>query len=215
MKTAFTVIDNFYGNPWEVREQALQLEYKKLDGATYPGENSFGYLYNDEIHSMIEHSLATKLVYPKEMQCGYFRFSPKDADSKQDVHIDPDWDIGGVLYLNPPNQCEKDAGTSFYRHNILGSEQGAGNEQEAREMGFPTYKHFIDEMIYGDCLDRSKWTKYATIPFTFNRLVLFDSHLWHSHGHNFGSTVNDSRLVQLFFYKKDTNDKGLESPGSL
>ena len=196
------IIDDFYDDPWKVREQALNLEYKKLQEATYPGENSFGYLYNDEIHSNIEKCIGTNLIKPPDMQAGYFRISPQETEAKQDIHIDPEFDIGGVLFLNPPNQCYTDAGTSFYRHNILNIDKGPRNEEEAQALGFKDYNTFINEMIYGDCLDRSKWYRYSTIPFRFNRLVLFDSHLWHSHGFNFGTNINDSRLVQLFFYKK-------------
>lgn len=203
MKTSYTVIDDFYNNPYQVREKALELDYPiKNQGATYPGANSNGYLYEEDIHQKIENILNEKLEYPKEMQAGYFRLSSQDAEARQDIHVDPDFDIGGVLFLNPPNQCRKGAGTSFWEHNILGTETGPRNLDEVNQLGFPDYDTFIKEMIYGDCLDRSKWSMYATVPYKFNRLVLFDSYLWHSHGFNFGETKYNSRLVQLFFYNK-------------
>jgi len=208
MKTSYVIVDDFYEDPWEVRQRALELEYKKLDGSTYPGLNSFGYLYNEEIHNRIENILAIKLEMPREMAAGYFRISSADADAAQDIHIDPDFDFGGVLFLNPPNQCHDNAGTSFYYHNILGIDKGPKNIDEVQKLGFPDYDSFVREMIYGDCLDRSKWTCYSQVPYKFNRLVLFDSHMWHSHGVNFGNSLTNSRLVQLFFYKikKDHNE---------
>lgn len=202
MKSSYVVIDDFYDSPWEIRQQALNLEYGKYNEATYPGANSVGFIYNDTIHQQIEDSLNTKLIKPKEMESGYFRISSKNDDTKQDIHIDPNFDYGGVLFLNPPNQCNKDAGTSFYYHNILNTDYGPRNLAEVQKLGFPDYQTFFKEMIYGDCLDRSKWTCYCQIPYKFNRLVLFDSHLWHSHGTNFGDNLYNSRLVQLFFYKK-------------
>ena len=35
MKTSYVVVDDFYDDPWEVRQRALELEYKKLEGSTY------------------------------------------------------------------------------------------------------------------------------------------------------------------------------------
>lgn len=207
MKTRYVVVDDFYETPYEVRNKALDLDYfSKAEGATYPGANSNGYLYDDEIHKKIENILNVKLEYPKEMQAGYFRISGENDNARQDIHIDPNFDIGGVLFLNPPNQCQKGAGTSFWEHNILKTEIGPRSIEEVNQLGFPDYDTFIKEMIYGDCLDRSKWSLYSTIPYKFNRLVLFDSYLWHSHGFNFGKTKYDSRLVQLFFYKIGKNN---------
>ena len=61
MKTNYIIIDDFYDNPWEIRQRALELEYKKLEGSTYPGLNSLGFLYNNEMHKNIEGILNTKL----------------------------------------------------------------------------------------------------------------------------------------------------------
>src|SRR5690606_11166195 len=36
----------------------------------------------------------------------------------------------------------------------------------------------------------------------YNRLVLFRPWYWHSHGENFGTTLEDTRLVQLFFFRE-------------
>jgi hypothetical protein len=209
MKTNYIIIDDIYDNPWEIRQRALELEYKKLEGSTYPGLNSLGFLYNNEMHKNIEGILNTKLENPRDMQAGYFRISHEDADAAQDIHIDPDFDYGGVLFLNPPNQCTNNAGTSFYTHKILGIDKGPKNLEEVKQLGFPGYENFVNEMIYGDCLDRSKWERYCRIPYKFNRLVLFDSHLWHSHGVNFGNNLQNSRLVQLFFYKRLKNDTSI------
>ena len=42
-------------------------------------------------------------------------------------------------------------------------------------------------------------------PMKYNRLVLFRTHLWHSHNYNFGDTIENGRLVQLFFFKEKGN----------
>ena len=40
-----------------------------------------------------------------------------------------------------------------------------------------------------------------TVPMRFNRLVLIRPWLWHTAGASFGSSLEDGRLVQLFFFK--------------
>jgi hypothetical protein len=202
MKTNLVIVDNFYDDPYEIRNKALTFDYPEPhDGYTYPGRNSSDEIYDKEIHTKIENRLGSYLEYPKSKnQSGYFRISPANVSFKQDVHVDPIWDIGGVLFLNPPNQCEPDAGTSFWYHTKLNIESVPRTPEEGRLFGFPKYDDIAKELVYGDGLDRSKWTRYCLVPYKFNRLVLFDSKLWHSHGENFGTTKENSRLVQLFFF---------------
>jgi hypothetical protein len=201
VKTNIVIIDDFYDNPYEVRQYALSLDYPEPhDKYTYPGKNSDGEYYSEEIHSTIENRLGNYFDYPKQKgQAGYFRLSPESSSFQQDIHVDPIWNIGGVLFLNPPNQCEPDAGTSFWIHNRLQIESVPKTSEEGRLLGYTTYDDVRRELIYGDGLDRSKWTCYCKVPYKFNRLVLFDPFLWHSHGANFGTTKENSRLVQLFF----------------
>ena len=40
-------------------------------------------------------------------------------------------------------------------------------------------------------------------PMRYNRLVIFRTHLWHSHNVNFGDCMENGRLVQLFFFNPD------------
>lgn len=200
MRTNLVIIDDFYDHPDIVRDYALSLEYPEPhEGYTYPGRNSKGGIYNGEIHARIENRLGEKLKYPSSIyEAGYFRYSPETSGFQQDIHVDPIWDVGGVLYLN--EHADPESGTSFWYHNELKIERVPTNPKEGAKYGFDTYEDIRKNIIYGDGLDRSKWTRYAFAPYKFNRLVLFDSKLWHSHGNNFGSTKEDSRLVQLFFF---------------
>lgn len=200
MDTKICLIDDFYDEPYKIRKLALELDYPPPEeNYTYPGKNSHGRFYDQDLHAVLENRLGKHLIYPKEHEAGYFRLSSKDDSFQQDIHVDPIWDVGGVLFLNPPNQCELDSGTSFWYHNKLRIDSVPRNQTEANMLGYTSYDDIRRELIYGDGLDRSKWTRYFLVPFKFNRLVLFDPKLWHSHGKNFGKNKHDSRLVQLFF----------------
>lgn len=200
MLTRICVVDDFYDEPYRIRQSALELDYPEPErDHTYPGRNSNGDLYSKDLHAILENRLGRYLVYPEEKQAGYFRLSSQNDPFQQDIHVDPTWDVGGVLFLNPPNQCDPESGTSFWYHNKLRIDSVPRNQTEAKMLGYNNYEDIRRELIYGDGLDRSKWTRYFLVPFKFNRLVLFDPKLWHSHGENFGKSKHDSRLVQLFF----------------
>ena len=43
-------------------------------------------------------------------------------------------------------------------------------------------------------------TENDNVAFKYNRLVMFNPSMWHSNGDWFGTTHEDARLVQLFFF---------------
>lgn len=201
MRQNIIIVDDFYSNPEEVREIALSQEYPDPgDDYTYPGRNSKGQYYNDEVHQKFE-NIVRQPLNPAD-QNGYFRISLETDTHKQDVHVDPCWEWGGVIYLSDPKDCVDEGGTSFWKHNTLHMENCPKNDEEARTYGFSCYKEAWWTTVYGDGQDRSKWTRYFLCPMKYNRLVLFRTHLWHSHNFNFGTTLENGRLVQLFFFQE-------------
>jgi hypothetical protein len=64
------------------------------------------------------------------------------------------------------------------------------NATTAAEMGDESY----------DAQDMTKWHKYDVIANRYNRLVLYRGDLFHSSLDYFGSTSQDCRLFQLFFF---------------
>ena len=104
--------------------------------------------------------------------------------------------------MSDPKDCVDEGGTSFWRHNTLKYENIPKTDFEAQHHGWPTYKECWWTMVYGDGLDRDKWTRHFLCPMKYNRLVLFRTHLWHSHNYNFGDSMENGRLVQLFFFKE-------------
>ena len=199
MKRNIIIVDDFHTNPDEIRQYALNLEYPEPeDSYTYPGKNSNGEYYPREVHQKFESILNRKLTpaYPN----GYFRLSLEKDSYRQDVHIDPSWEWGAVCYLNTPDQCIDEGGTSFWMHNKTKMETCPQTNEEAKFYGYSSSKETWWTTVYGEGLDRSKWTRYFLSPMKYNRVVLFRTNLWHSHNYNFGNTLQNGRLVQLFFF---------------
>ena len=209
MNRNIIVVDDFYKNPQEVRDFALTAEYPTPDDEyTYPGKNSEESYYSKEIHSIFEEISGEKLIPASKN--GYFRISLENDCHKQDVHVDPAWEWGAVIYMTKEEDCIPEGGTSFWRHKSLKSENIPKTDEEARFYGFPSYKECWWTTVYGDGLDRKKWDRYFLCPMRFNRLVLFRSHLWHSHNYNFGDNLENGRLVQLFFFNPVRKDEEYE-----
>ncbi len=205
------VVDDFYKNPNEVRNFALNAKYPKQDADddyTYPGRNTLNGFYSKEIHQRFEDILQEELI-PSQPN-GYFRISLKNDTHRQDIHVDPGWKWGAVLYMSKPEDCVPEGGTSFWRHNNLNWEGCPRTDDEAKVYGYPSYKEAWWTTVYGDGLNRSKWTRYFLCPMKFNRLVIFKTHLWHSHNYNFGDNLENGRLVQLFFFNPVRKDEEYE-----
>ena len=199
MKRNIIIIDEFYSNPDEIRQFALNFNYPQPDNNyTYPGKNSEGAVYDQEIHQKFESILNRKLI-PCEVN-GYFRSSLEKDSYKQYIHVDPNWEFGAVCYLNPPNQEIDEGGTSFWIHNKTGMDRFPRTDQEAKVYGYSSSKELWRTTVYGDGLDISKWTRYFLSPMKYNRIVIFRTDLWHSHNTNFGDCLENGRLVQLFFF---------------
>ena len=70
--------------------------------------------------------------------------------------------------------------------------------------GFYTYKG--DRDIGANSQDMTKWELVDNVGNVFNRLILFNSHMFHSSMDYFGTCKEDGRLTQVFFFSTKKND---------
>ena len=147
MKRSIIIIDDFYSRPEEVRRIALNSPYPDPGSEyTYPGKNSDDNFYPDELHERFEQILNRKLV-PAHKN-GYFRLSLETDSFKQDVHVDPSWEFGAVCYLNTPDQCIDEGGTSFWIHNKTKSERCPQTDEQAKECGYSPARSMVDDRVW-------------------------------------------------------------------
>ena len=199
MRRSIIIIDDFYSEPEKIRHIALNSPYPDPESTyTYPGKNSQDNHYPPELHNKFESILNRKLT-PAQPN-GYFRLSLESDSYRQDVHVDSSWEFGAVCYLNLPEQVIDEGGTSFWMHNKTKMERCPQTDQEAKHYGYSSAKEAWWTTVYGEGLDRSKWTRYLLSPMKYNRIVIFRTDLWHSHNYNFGNSIENGRLVQLFFF---------------
>lgn len=225
----YYIIDNWYDNPDEIRELAISYlkerpEYgrEKVKGSgltAYPGYRARPPLKNlllnkekiekvinkkidpkrwvylqtvniDDSETLLNYNFETRqigivdtdIVLDHLHTCsnGSFQYCPED--SKTWVHVDKETTYAAVLYLNPivPPRC----GTGLYKHKKTGKTTQSPNEQ------YP-----LDEI-----LDFEHWEEIFYCENVYNRCFLYKSNQFHTATGYFGTTPEDSRLSQVFFF---------------
>lgn len=201
MPLSIMVIDDFYQDPMAVRRAALQLDYPVLDAPqNYAGRNSRQALLVGGIEGIVSRLVSEDLVAtPNTAHC-YCRIALEGDNDRQlfGIHIDNDVWWAGLLYLTLPEHCR--GGTEFYRHKETKSDRAPVLKQELAALGARNFAEAGIPIIARDHKDRSCWEHLMTVPMRFNRLILLRPWLWHAAGESFGTSLENGRLVQVFFF---------------
>ncbi len=180
------IIDDFYNNPDEVRENALKLDFSV--GGNYPGLRTKPepIEQREYIKSWFEQIMNKQITH---FDGGYntaFQFT-KEEDNTWIHHDDTTW--AGVLYLTPNPPIE--SGTALYRHKETGISMWDGVKDSDSDF------NYSEE----DTTDQSKWDRLVTIGNVYNRLILYRGFYYHrSDLPGFGKDKYDGRLFQPFFF---------------
>lgn len=191
------VIDNFYNNPYEVREHILTQDF--LVRGNYPGQRTISYASN-HLKEIIQEYVRpfggeiTEFPIPKEdgsdaagIYNGSFQYTT--SRDRSWVHIDGYNNWAGVLYLTP--DAPLTSGTSFYQFH-----DGTNCKQD---MDILKNKDELDKCSQ----DMTKWKKMDQVGNVFNRLILFNSNRFHMSMDYFGDSKENGRLFQLFFFSTE------------
>lgn len=190
---AYYIIDNFYVDPDSIRNYAMSQPREEITHGNYAGimtNNTFlTQEHLDTIGKLVGHK-----VFPSTQFTGKFRFTKDGEFGSQDIHFDPGdnncaW--AGVIYLTP--NIDYIDGTIFWKHKRTGLEAIPRTMEGIKPFG--DLKEFLDT----EGVDYTLWDKVMTIPYKYNRLVLFRPWLFHSPGPGFGNSIDNSRLIQTFF----------------
>jgi len=198
MKQKIIIVDNFYDNPFEVYKAAKEAEYEDSCDTNYPGRNSVQNYFNEEAHYKIMQLLGREVYSSPDSTNGIFRMGKEGEEGKLNVHCDIFDDWAGVLYLNLPVHAQGRKGTSFYIHKQTGLDH-TPTKEEMKLHGWTNLWEIKEGFSTIDSKNPNAWEEYMYAPMRYNRLVLFDTKLWHSSGPGFGDSINNCRLVQLFF----------------
>jgi hypothetical protein len=175
------VVDNFYSDPYAVREYALQQEFK-ADLRYYKGKRTDEKFFIPGTRKVFETIIGQQInIWDEYGMNGVFQTC--NSEDPLVYHTDlQEW--AGMVYLTPnaPFEC----GTSMYAHK----------ETKARHVSDPG----IEVAFNGGYYDKSKFELVDVIGNVFNRLVIFNGKCIHAASEYFGQTIEDSRLFHMFFF---------------
>ena len=199
MLNRFIIVDDFYNNP----DALVEAAYKTLKPEESPDGNYAGIMTKDAFLTEAHRDIFQKLTMEPSIDSstnanGRLRFTKEGDSFRFHIHYDVDvqtrW--AGVVYLSKNHP--KTEGTSFWRHKRTGLEIAPNTLEGFAQYGWKNFQDMKD-FLGTEGLDESLWEQTMTIPYKYNRLVLFRPWLLHSPGPAFGDSLDNCRIVQTIF----------------
>lgn len=196
------VIDDFYPNPNEIYFIANNFQTEESRSGNYSGVMTLNEFYTQE-HQKIFHHITNSILFPATQLNGKFRFTTvQDDPSLQHIHFDTGQNIqwAAIVYLQKPEHYSypNNNGTRFWTHKKTNLSSIPLTQEGIEAHGWKGYddlKNFLET----DGLDESLWNETLSVPYKYNRLVMFRPWLFHSPGISFGTSKENCRLIQTFF----------------
>jgi hypothetical protein len=187
------VIDDFYIDPYQVREFALSQEFDVR--GNYPGQRTISFA-NDSILEIIQNAIryagGQVLDWNISEYTGAFQYTT--SWDRSWIHADQTTSWAGVLYLTP--NAPLSAGTGLFKHKETGLFAAPRNSDGG-------YDVELLNKINVDAQDMTKWELVDRVANKFNRLVLYRGDLFHMSLDYFGQNKYDGRLFQTFFFNSE------------
>lgn len=195
-----TIIDNFYENPEIVRDFALSQKFYPSAG-NYPGmrtdlisniNKNFFDTFCTKVISLFYDLDHTRLEWNVETTFQKIGRLSENKDSKFNegwIHYDPGI-FSGIIYLS-----EESVGTNIY-YPI--NPEDTYHDQKQRDIFYSDEEISEEEYSKGIIENNSKFKESIKIDGKFNRLVLFESGVWH--GVPSFYCKGNERLTQVFFF---------------
>ena len=188
MNKRIHVVDNFFKDPYAVREYALQKEF--FDDEGYIGNRTRKQFFIPGTREAFEEIMGIKIqgwsaeddLYRYGMN-GRFQYNVSGQPLVYHCDLQK-W--AAMIYLTPDAPFE--AGTSFYAHK---KSRIRHNSEEG----------IVDRCFnHGTFLDPTPFEPVDVVGNVFNRLVIFDGGLVHAASCYFGTDKENCRLWQMFFF---------------
>lgn len=199
-----TVIDNFYENPDAIRKFALAQEYTfchEIADISYvfPGSRTKELrLLDAALYEKICKKLISIFHNP---QHDYMRwiistsFQIVGEEYKQGViHTDHSTVFAAVLYLTP--DAPLNAGTSLFKKNHTFNQEKYTQALEQNDERFKTGQIIMSTDYH------SMFDEIVRVNNVYNTLILYEGDTFHAANQFFGSSIENSRLAQVFFINR-------------
>lgn len=194
------VVDNFYKNPDDVREFALQQNFQE-NLKNFKGKRTTERFLWPFLREEFERLLGRPIVDWLNQPCnGCFQIT--GFDDPLVWHSDLQ-SYAAAIYLTP--DAPPSAGTSFWRDRQYHSRRPANHPLEYDRYADDNARMQANQEIYSsyNILHSDNWELVDKIGAIYNRLAIWDAQLIHSASSYEGmqsGIADKARLVQLFFF---------------
>lgn len=199
MLNRYIIVDDFYNDPDELVRVALStMREEDSPSGGYAGVMTTKAFLAEPIRQMFQKLTLEPSIQSSTNANGRIRFSRENDTFKFHIHYDVDMQTkwAGVVYLSKDHPNTD--GTCFWKHKRTGLEIAPNTVEGFAQYGWKSF-HDLKVFLETEGLDESLWEKKFTVPYKYNRLVLFRPWLLHSPGPAFGNTLENSRIVQTLF----------------
>ena len=185
------IVDNFYENPDEIRDLAIQLDYGDSPALVggFPGMRG---------------SLGTPQVKKKLYQ-GFYHLCKEFGDliPHQDFWEKEDgWEstyqYGAVVYLNTEDECA--GGTNLYSYE---GEMSIPTDYKPNWLSGPIIRTLSDDLLFKYIRDRvdsnDPYKLELEAEMKYNRMFLYPARFLHTANLDLGMFVDEYRINQVFF----------------
>lgn len=179
---SFVVVDNFYDNVDSIRKFALSLNFSYHANYHKGKRTDEVYRFNglkENFESILNCKIKNWTNYRVN---GCFQYC---IGGDQLVYHHDTQEYAGIIFLTP--DAPQQTGTTFYRSKHT-KQMKIKNNNEPKVV----FKNGF--------LDPTEFEVVDVVGNVYNRLVLFDSQMFHAASNYFGNTLNNGRLFQLFFF---------------
>ena len=199
MLNRYIIIDDFYNDP----DKLVQVALDSVSAEDSPTGNFAGLMTTQAYLGEQQREIFQKLTLEPSINSstnanGRIRFTKENDTFNFHIHYDVDMQTkwAGVVYLSKDHP--KTDGTCFWRHLRTGLEMAPNTVEGFAKYGWRDFND-LKKFLETEGLDESLWEKTFSIPYKYNRLVLFRPWLLHSPGPSFGDSLETSRKVQTIF----------------
>lgn len=186
------VVDDFFENPFELRNWALAKgfrdEISPADGVDYRGVcKDPPWIFTHEAEIRLSYLMRS----PARIELAFLRLAMKDVNpTKTLVHLDPLYaQYLATVYLNPPGEFPFWSGTHIFRHAATQLETTPTTKDEA-------------ETWERDCNNLGAWQITGIAVQEWNRVVILPTNHFHAAMPigGFGTVPQAGRMVFVAFF---------------
>jgi len=201
------ITDNFFDNPDEVRDFALQLPYSE-SSKVYPGVRTpalhkihpdFFKWSTNKIMSTIFHNKASDSGITFTAYQSFQKIAPNPHEGRGWIHSDNEFEFTAIIYMSKHKGC----GTCFYKRKFM---QFPFDNPEFHKYTAIKHKYYEDKKKYTkeyfDARDAANegFEKTLEVDSLYNRLLIFDGSQIHGVENFFQQDSKEPRLTLITFF---------------